>query len=241
MWVSTVPLHSAVLFSSDSVDRIAITQIIPLLSGDLQRSVMLRLQPTSDPARPVKQSQEEADRSMAELLHRQLNGETPRKPPGGSTCPDDEEEDLYADNSYHLYEDGPLKFKSDETQNEAVVPSDKLFSVDPAKDMAMAMDLQLREINSAYDGHLSKEISRKESNVQLDCKSDEALAAILQNEAVVPGGQQFGDPANDSAVAMKLQLGEINSACDSDGPLAKEAARQEIDVQILVGSDAPSV
>ena len=182
---------------------------------------------------------------MAELLYRQLNGETPRKPPGGSTCPDDEEDDLYADNSYHLYEDGPLKFKSDDTQalqNEADVPTGgKLFHVDPAKDMAMAMELQLREINSAYDGHLSKEISRKESNVQVDCKSDEALAAILQNEAVVPGGQQFGDPANDSAVAMKLQLSEINSACDSDGPLAKEAARQEIDVQILVGSDAPSV
>ena len=211
-------------------------------------SVMLRRQPASDHARPAKQSQEEADRSMAELLHRQLNGEGLRKLPGGSTNLDDEEEeDLYADNSYHLYEDGPLEFKSDDTmpaflQNEAIVPTGKLFPVDPAKDMAMAMELQLREINSACDAHLAKEISGKESNVQLDCKSDETLAAFLQNEAMVPGYKEFCvDKAKDMAMAKGLQLSEINLACDSDGPLAKEVSRQEIDVQILVGSAVRSV
>ena len=43
--------------------------------------VVLRCQPLFDCACAVRQSQEETDRSMAELLHRQLNGETPVSDP----------------------------------------------------------------------------------------------------------------------------------------------------------------
>ena len=70
--------------------------------------------------------------------------------------------------------------------------------------------------------------------------SDQTLAAMLQNEAFVPDGQLFGaDRSTDWDVAMDLQL---SSAYDSESYIIREIARrEEIDVQMEVISDAPSV
>ena len=62
---------------------------------------------------------------------------------------------------------------------------------------------------------------------KLDCSCDEELAAILQTQTIVPGGQSFSDPKTDSVIAFKLQTDEIKTACCSDSQLAKEIAKQD--------------
>ena len=129
-----------------------------------------------------KQSQEEKDRAFAEQLQRKLNFEIPRVPPGGSTSLD--EDDLYGDNSYHLYEDSGQVRSSDEViasilQTDAIVPRDMPVSDGTNTDLAIALELQQAEMNAVCmsDNYIAKEIASLEANTSSDSVVAREIAA----------------------------------------------------------------
>ena len=116
---------------------------------------MSQSQLASNGTSAIKKSQEEIDCALAEQLHKQLNDETPHQPPGGSASLDEEEGDLYGDNSYHSYEDSKLDCSCDETlaailQTHTIVPGGQSVS-DSKTDSAIAFKLQTEEIVANQD------------------------------------------------------------------------------------------
>ena len=137
-----------------------------------------------------KQSQEEKDRAFAEQLQRKLNFEIPRVPPGGSTSLD--EDDLYGDNSYHLYEDSDQGRSSDEViasilQTDAIVPHGPV-SDGTKTDLAIALELQQAEMNAVCmsDDYIAKEIASLDANTSSDSVvAREIAAAEISNQLQV--------------------------------------------------------
>jgi len=138
-----------------------------------------------------KQSQEEKDRALAEQLQKELNLEIPHFPPDGSSSLD--EDDLYADNSYHLYEDSDQVRSSDEViasilQTDAIVPHGRPISVNTNTDLAIALELQQAEMKAVClsDDYIAKEIASLETNTASDSVVAKEIAdAEISNQLQV--------------------------------------------------------